>query len=273
MDDTNLINFQSSPNVFYPPQTIVCTASFSRFLREYHANLDFFFFVIGLTTSVDRTRVTAAKAILPGVSETEKRIELEASIVDPDRALNKLADHSPVQSKNLTNGIVSAFQRYFSAIISAAALKRPEMLSSSEKISISDVLLFTRHKDLVSFLVDRKINELSYGGLSEMEKYFNDRLGISMFLEDRQRILLRLFVEARNINVHNGGIVNDLFLSRAGQVDGFSYSKGKRFHIGMDELVTLSENAMRVAMQIDAAVSEKFCLRRNSHEVWKRPGK
>lgn len=173
--------------------------------------------------------------------------------------LEQLKKHSTVQSRNLTNGIVNAFQRYFSAIINAAALKRPEMLSSSQTVRVDDVLRFTRHKDLVAFIIDRKINELSYGGLAAMEKYFDDRLGVRMFDDNRQRELLRLFVEVRNINVHNGGIVT-LFASRVGTVEGFSYSKGKTFHVDMDALITLSENAIRVAMHIDSTVSAKFAF-------------
>lgn len=104
-----------------------------------------------------------------------------------------------------------------------------------------------------------------------MEKYFYDRLGIRMFPDNRQRDLLRLFVEVRNINVHNGGVVNDLFSSRVGFVEGFNYVKDKTFHIDLDALVTLSENAMRVAMHIDATVGAKFGLLRKTHRSWKRP--
>jgi hypothetical protein len=260
----------SVADVFYPHRNTVCTDAFSRFLGEYHANLDFFFFVIQLVGRADENRLTASKALISAESDPIKRVHYEKSLANPDATLNQLKKHSTVQSRNLTNGIVNAFQRYFSAIINAAALKRSEMLSSSQTVRIDDILRFTRHKDLVAFIIDRKINELSYGGLIDMEKYFSDRLGIRMFDEDRQRDLLRLFVEVRNINVHNGGIVNDLFASRVGQVEGFPYAKGKSFHVDMDALVTLSENAMRVALHIDAVVGSKFGLQRKAHNLWRK---
>ncbi len=81
------------------------------------------------------------------------------------------------------------------------------------------------------------------------------------------------FAEVRNINVHNGGVINDIFASRVGAVEGFAYVKGKTFHVDMDALVTLSENAMRVAMHIDATVSAKFGLLRKAHRSWKRSRK
>lgn len=262
---------ESSPfaDVFYPRRDTVCTDAFSRFLGDYHANLDFFFFIIHLVTRADENRLTAAKALLTTETDPVKRTHYEKSLADPDATLDLLKKHSYVQSRNLTNGMVNAFQRYFSSIINAAALKRPEMLSSSQTIRVDDVLRFTKHKDLVAFIIDRKINELSYGGITEMERYFDDRLGVRMFDNDRQRVLLRMFVEIRNINVHNGGIINDLFASRVGTVEGFPYTKGKTLHVDMDALVTLSENAMRVAMHIDSVVSGKFGLQRRAHNSWK----
>ncbi len=257
-----------SPDFFYPRRDIVCTEAFSHFLKEYHANLDYFFFVIHLVTRVDEGRVRAAKALLTAEPDATKRTIYEGSAADPDATLRELQKHSSVSSRNLTNGVVSAFQRYFSSIINSAATKRPEMISSSQMIRVDDILRFTRHKDLVAFIIDRKINDLSYGGLTEMEKYFDDRLGVRMFNDDRQRDLLKFFVEVRNINVHNGGIVNDLFASRVGTVDGFPYVTGKLLHIDLEALIKLSENAMRVATQIDSNVATKFSLKRKAHRKW-----
>lgn len=125
-----------------------------------------------------------------------------------------------------------------------------------------------RHRDLVSFIIDRKINSLSYGGLSDLEKYFSERLKIKMFENERRKNLLKLFIEIRNINVHNGGFVNDIFASRVGEVEGFPYKLSKRFHVDLDALVTLSENAMEVAEGIDKTTSQKFNLKRRAYKAW-----
>ncbi|MBY3194247.1 hypothetical protein [Rhizobium laguerreae] len=257
-------------DMFYPPRNIVCTDAFSHFLNEYHRNIDYFFFVVRLVGMVDSQRVLAAKTLADFEKDADKRARLETNASDPGIALRQLTSHSVVQSRNLTNGIVNAFQRYFSSIIHSAALKKPMIISSSsQSVRIDDILRFSRHRDLVAFIIDRKINDLSYGGLSEMEKYYDDRLGVRMFDTDRQRDLLRLFVEVRNINVHNGGIVNELFVNRVGKVDGFPFQTGKSFHVDLDALITLSENAMQVARRIDETVSRKFGLKRKGHQVWR----
>jgi hypothetical protein len=252
---------------FYPNRATVCSNTFSRFLSDYHENIDNFYFLVRVVGHMDRARVIAAKA-LAGGAEGEERVALEKSAADPEKALRELKKYSRVQSRNLTNAAVNGFQRYFSEIIQAAALKKPEVLKSNETIRIEEVLRFNRYKDLVSFIIDRKINDLSYGGLKGMETYFRERLGIEMFTDEQQRSLLTVFIELRNINVHNGSIINDLFLSRVGKVEGFNFIKGKAYYVDLDELMLLGDNAMRTALRIDEAVASKFKLQRRAHKSW-----
>ena len=190
---------------------------------------------------------------------------------DPDATLRQLKRFAGVQSRNLTNTAVNAFQRYFSEIIQAVALKRPEILKSNEMVRIDEVLRFNRYSDLVSFLIDKKVNELSYGGIKGIEAYFREKCGIEMFANDRSRELLTVFVELRNINVHSGGIVNDIFLRKVGKVDGFQFVRGKRYHVDMDGLALLTDNAMRTTLAIDQAVATKFGIRRKAHKLWIDP--
>ncbi|MCW2391940.1 hypothetical protein [Sphingobium sp. B11D3A] len=259
--------------VFLPKGSTRCTQDFSKFLNEFRSHTDFFFFVCQLVGQVDQTRIAAAKALMPGAQSEDERRRYQKSIDEPNLVLKKLQKHSKILSQNLTNGIVNSFQRYFSSIIQSAALKKPVILSSSQTIKFDDILKFTKHKDLVSFIVDRKINELSYGGLTDMEKYFDERLGIKMFNDNNERGLLRLFVEARNINVHNGGVVNEIFAGRVGKVEKFPYKIGDLLRFDLDDLVSLSSNAMKVAVGIDVAVSAKFKLRCQTHTAWQVNGK
>lgn len=248
---------------------IVGTAAFSSFVTEFRANMDLFFFVTSIVSRADKIRVAAAKALLP-LSDEDKKQELLETIDNPNQTMKSLNKHANVLSANLINGLVSSFQRYFSLIIQQTALKKPSILRSSQQIRVDDVLKFSRHRELVRFIVDRKVNDLSYGGLGELEKFLSDRLGIIMFEDDRARTLMKLMNEVRNINVHNGGIVNELFESRVGSVDGFPYTAGKRFYLDFDEITILVHNAMQVVRNLDAAIASKFGLRRQLHTRWTR---
>lgn len=259
----------SSGFPFFPPQNTVCTHSFSEFLKEYKSHVRLFLFIVRMVATLDENRVRASDYLMRSAKSDEDKKKYERNVSEPDRLLKLLQrQHSVVLSQNLTNGIVTSFQRYFSSVIQEAVRKRPTVLSSSQTIKAEDVFKFSKHRDLVAFMIDRKVNDLSYGGLNDMEKYFDDHLGVKMFSDDKQRKLLRFFVEVRNINVHNGGVTNDLFASRVKTVENFPYKKGEAIHLDLTKIEALADNAMRVIQNIDSLVAEKFSLRKKSIKSW-----
>lgn len=261
------------PPAFYPPPTFVCTEAYADFLKEYRANIDYFMFIAYMAANADKAMAAVSQALAIVSNDPEAKARYERHLKEPDRTFRTLRRYSVLTSQNLTNGVVNAFQRYFSTLIQKAALKRPQIMASAkEQVRVDDVLRFSRHRDLVRYVVDRKINALSYGGLEELERYYDERLGVQMFQNERQKSLLRLFIEARNINVHNGGRVNEIFAQRVGNVDGFPYTQGELFQIDFDDLITLATNAMTVAQAMDATISSKFDMRRKTVASWGKEG-
>jgi hypothetical protein len=232
--------------------------------------LDFFFFVVEIAHSIDRSAEIAIKA-LAAAGDEEAHQRLKRLEMDPKRAQKKLNSYSAVISRNLTNAVVAFYQRYFSEIIQEVALKKPEVLRSSQAIRADEILQFTKHRDVVAFLVDKKLNELAYGGLRQTEVFFQDHLGVKLFLTDLERDLLTVFNELRNINQHNGAVINRLFLSRVRPVEGFNFSVGKRYHVDLDHLLTLTDNVIRVTARLDDTLCQKFSLKRKTLRVWLQP--
>jgi hypothetical protein len=139
------------------------------------------------------------------------------------------------------------------------------VLRSSERIAIDEVLQFTRFDDLIAYIADRKITELSYGGLKELERFLAERLGLALFASSRERMLLTIFVELRNIETHNRGIINELFLKRVGSTknDKWKFVEGKVYHALYDEFVELANNSIEVSVRLDSAIAKKFKLKRS----------
>ena len=86
----------------------------------------------------------------------------------------------------------------------------------------------------MNYLVDRKINDLSYGGMRKIEEYTKDRLGTEFVEDIKTRKLLVIFMELRRIDVHNRGYVNDVFLHRIVDDCGFKFEKNKRYHVDFE---------------------------------------
>ena len=101
------------------------------------------------------------------------------------------------------------------------------MLRSSETIKIEDVLRFDNYDALIEFLVERRINELSYGGIREVNAFLLGRTGIGLWASDEERSLLSVSVELRNIYTHNRGVVNEMFVRKTkGSVHSFKFNIG-----------------------------------------------
>lgn len=250
------------PMLLQPDERELCTMTLRRFLKRHHAVFDFFFFGIHLAVRTDEMRMTAAKA-LASVGREKDVENLKRTEEDPKPAQDKLNSFGDLQSENIVIRLADNFLSFLSELIQEAFLRRPEMLRSEEKIRLDDVLRFSRYSDLTAFLVDRKINELSYGGIGEVEKFLQQRTGLSLFESEEEKTLLVLVIELRNIYSHSRGVVSETTLRRVANLETkWQFEKGKKFGVGYDEIVALANNLMVIARRLDAAFAEKFRIRR-----------
>lgn len=211
------------------------------------------------------TLIAAEALALAGDAKAVQRFEeLKAN---KDRTSKKLNTFSEIQSENMCTRLVDNFLSYVSESLQAALLKRPEMLRSSEMVRLDDVLRFRNYKNLVSFLADRKLNELTYGGLQGIEDFLEERTGLSLAVDNDQRSTLKIAIELRNIYTHNRGVVNELFLKRISKVKHeFQFYEGKRFHADLDALAILANDIFEVAKSFDERVARKFRMKRKKYQ-------
>jgi len=256
-----LPNFQST-----------CTEPFWLFLKEYRETIGLFYFGLELAQHRDRAVQISSEALLPGEADETKRAELKAMLENPDRTMKRYTAFARLNSKNMTTNIVDGLLWYLSKIIQESIQRRPELVKSGETLRVEEVFDFASRKEMIDYLIDRKINALSYGGMKQIEKYISDALGIEMFENDEDRRLLKIFVEMRNIHAHNRGHLNRIFLDRIGPFEdlGFNFKEGKRTYFGYDNLVRLSAVCLRIAHSLDGKVGKKFRIQRKRCSTWQK---
>lgn len=255
--------------LFFVSGDIVCSKSLYFFLSDFKNIYELFFFTVDLARRADQTALTAAKALIVGETDREIARKYEKIIENPEAFSKRLADYAAINSRNLVTGINEAFSCFISHSIRSAMMKNNDLLRSKEHLKFEDILNFKNRNELITFIIDKKINELSYSGIRKMEDYIFERLGISLFENEEQRELLIVFNELRNIYVHNRAYVNELFLSRIKNEKIFEFKRNKRYHVNFDELVLLSNNCAHIALKFDKSVSEKFRIRRKKFRLWK----
>ncbi len=265
MDDQN-----SSQLSFYRADyQLACSRSLFLLLKDYHALVDQFFFMVLLASRADENRVVAAKALLPSAKTEEEAAQLRKSLESSDGAIAQLSKFGIYTSRNLTNAIVDTTLWYLAAIIQQCAKKQPQIIKSGQSVKIEEIFDIRTKREIIDYLIERKLNSLSYGGLSELERYIADVLGLQVFSDDLSRQKLNLLIQLRNVNAHNRGIVNRVFLERTKRNGVFDFEIGKRAHLEFDQLVLLSEAAIKVCISFDQKTSEKFGIQRKRFVSWK----
>lgn len=254
---------------FYPEDTILISRNLYLFLKDYAQVIELFFFTMHLAHRADEVMVIASKVLIKSANEDSAKERYQSAIDNPDRMKQKLYEFSRVNSRNLTVNIVDAFLWFISATIQAAMKKRPELVKSGESIKVEDIFDYRNKRELIDYLIDRKVNSLSYGGMSRIEKFIDDAMGVKLFASNEDRELMQIFVEVRNIEVHNRGIVNRVFLSRIVQNNSFDFVEGKRAHLDFDELVRLTGVCVKTAIEIDDRICAKFGIKRKRYSTWK----
>lgn len=255
-----------------PPVSTICSRTLWVFLSDYKKSIDFFFFVVGLASSADRIAVTAAKALIDYSNKSQDDFKsLQDTIDNPDRAFKNLKKFGGINSKNIAVATADGFLWFISNAIQAAMKKRPELLKSSESVRIEEIMEFESRKDLINYLIDRKVNALSYGGMKQIEKFVLDSLGVEIFESESERAKLRTLIEVRNIFAHNRGVVNHVFLERVNGLErhtGMKFVLGQSVHLDFDELMLFSEVALKVAISLDQKICRKFHIRMKRISSW-----
>jgi hypothetical protein len=129
---------------------------------------------------------------------------------------------------NLTNTVEwfmsQLFHKYFDA--------HPDAVGSRENVfSLNDLKSFGSIEDAKAQLIDTKVENILRGSLEDWIQFLKTNAKLSMgYLDEYLDVLVEVF-QRRNIIVHNGGIVNPIYLSKAAPELKDKYEVGERILI------------------------------------------
>lgn len=222
---------------------------------------------MAVSTKADELRSKSIRLISKFDPDKYKE-ELQKLDKNPTPTQDLFEKYGVLQLENVNIRSVDNFLSYLSEIIQGAIRRQPKILMSEETVKVEDILRFSRYSDLVSYLVDKKINELSYSSISDVEKFVRKRTGISMFETDEERTLLIFSIELRNIYTHNRGLVSEITLRKmSGLNHNWNLTKGKWFSTDFEEMSILANNLLVVARRIDHSFSKKFSIKRKRYNI------
>ena len=104
---------------------------------------------------------------------------------------------------NLAVTLWASFETYNALLFEELFRRKPDMLKSSEQITVKDVI--ENSSDLIEFLIERQLENIGHLKLNEVVDYYKKRTGIEITAVQLKR--LELYYLIRNLVAHKNGIL------------------------------------------------------------------
>lgn len=231
-----------------------CTRAGSRFVEQHGLDL--------ISFTADRINenllVQLQRNVLLAL-DPDRKLDASHSFVNhPQIRLNReLGDR--VRGELMLTRYVDNYLTYLSELLREIFVARPEVLRSSEQVSIQEIMQFTSVADLIAYLADRKITQLSFSGLGDVMVFFDKRLGLELLLERSLLDRMREWVALRNLFVHRRGMVDQRALD-AGLSGAFAV--GERASFSRTDGVAAMKGIFAAMKSLDERAARKFGLPR-----------
>jgi hypothetical protein len=132
------------------------------------------------------------------------------------------ADYEQLIGELVISRAIETFDLYLISILREIFVSKPEMLKSEGKIDVSEVIDLKNFEDIIARIVERKLHDLSYRPLNDLQAYIGKVTGISLFESRDIFDLVLVASEIRNLIAHNDCCINDIFRSRVKGADGIT---------------------------------------------------
>lgn len=213
---------------------------------------------INLTFSFAKRADEVAKIASKALRKIDENDEGEYEDGEGIGAVAAWKKYRPQVLESLVIRNVDNFLAYLSELLVAVYRNDPRMLKSSEKVVVEDILEYENIDDLISWLIDKKITELSYAGLDTIRDEINKKHGFDLFPDQMKYKEISLYIGYRNLLVHNRGVVNRRFLRT---YRSSSYVLGDKIKLVGTEVIEWSDVLRGVVEDIDKRATEKYSLK------------
>lgn len=158
------------------------------------------------------------------INENSGRLSFKFNSTDTGELKNhitnakKAKEHIELLYKNSLISILSSVEWFFSQILHFHYDRFPESAGIEKKtITLSDLKNFGSIEDAEKFLIDTKIEEILRGNFDSWLILLKSDLKLSLgYIQPIKEELIEIY-QRRNLFVHNGGIVNSIYLSKVNE--------------------------------------------------------
>jgi hypothetical protein len=152
---------------------------------------------------------------------------------------------------------IDNFISYFKDILAEVVIKKPQILKSKDQERLDFILNHNSMEDLLKSISERKIEELFYKGIIDIEKFFDERLGIRIFKDDETKGTINRLIKQRNLIVHNRGQISKEF---AADFPEMNYQSGLYLVFEYEQISKTNLYLCNFLVELDTEIADKFDL-------------
>lgn len=151
--------------------------------------------------------------------------------------LSKMNHHINNLYKTSFISLLSSVEWFFSQVLHFYYDKHPKATGIHKKtLSLEEIKQFNSIDEAEKYLIDIKIEEILRNSFSEWINLLKTELKLGLsYVKDLEKQLIE-FYQRRNLLVHNGGIVNSIYISRVDSELRSNINKGDKLEIDKDYL-------------------------------------
>jgi hypothetical protein len=151
--------------------------------------------------------------------------------------------------------LVALFDAFLADVFQLVLVARPQALRSKKQLTYEKILEFSSHEDLVRYLVQRELHELAYQSIRDQFSYYESRFNVSLAKSGVPIEVLTEIRAARNVLVHNNGIVNHIYLELVHEA---KYNLNDQLVISLEYWKQAEESLKTVAAHVHGSLRDKF---------------
>ncbi|MEE8343205.1 MAG: hypothetical protein V3R51_05325 [Gammaproteobacteria bacterium] len=184
------------------------------FLQSFRKVNSFLDYILRMVAHIESVANTAHETLLKGATP-KKKAQLERDWKNRKSPLDELKKNRQFFMEIIVVRHVENYLNYLSSMLREIFVSRPETLRSSEKIDLETVLRHGSINDLVLTIAERKVENLTYSSIQDLEEFFSERFHLKLIEDDQRKVLVDA-IETRNISVHNRCVINKRYIARTG---------------------------------------------------------
>lgn len=202
--------------------------------------------------------------IVDGVEGEEKevRIKLDHDGQKKFEEASSILETNQQRLKALYNNslisLISSIELFLAQLIHKHYNENPGLVNSKDKqFSIEDLAKFDTINDARNSIIEKTIESVLRGSIAEWIEFFSSKLKLSMeYITEHKKYLIEA-AQRRNLLIHNGGIVNRIYLSNYPMDLGEPPKIGNQLRVSYDYLSDTISRFERCFLLIAAELWKK----------------